>query len=180
MKPMRLLRAVVVLLMLLAIGLVFFSQYGVPSYSRPSSNIENLPSLLSLTNLEGSLDLENGYILLAMVITDPGNLDDETATHDILDLFRWGRTRLEPGEAMEIQLLMLAPDTIPVKEGESTPYFVVLGLTLEKTQIDRLLRQPPLNLDQLVTFVSTVAEATSDAGGSIYAPEGLVIYMGLE
>lgn len=177
---MKLLRGVAILIALAVIGLIFFSQFGIPSYSRPAFSFEGqmLPTLNTVGVLDGNIDLVNGAITIVLVV-DPDTMDTEKTTQDILALYRWGAPQLEPGGAVEIWLLVAGSNSIPVVEGSATPYFTILQISLEKTQIQRLLRQPPLNLSQLIPFHQEVAETTGQAQGTMYSPEEPVLYFGI-
>jgi hypothetical protein len=180
MKPMKLLRAVIVLLMLLGIGFVLFSHYGIPSYSRPQFTLEGLtlPPLTVLSVIDAKVDLENGQLTIVTVIDTKTSTGDQAAG-DVVKLYRWGNEILKAGDAMDIYLLAQADTTIPVVEGKATPYYILMQTSLERTQIQRMLRQPPITLQQLLQFVTQVATDTQNAGGQLFTADKAIIYTGL-
>lgn len=172
------------LLNLLALVVIVGVAYlAIRTYYRPPLAVEemNPPHLETLTYRDGQFDQENGLIKIAAV-ADPDTLDASRTNEDILNIYRWARDILPDNGAIEIHLIIEGPKPVPVTEdiSEATPYYEVLGLSLDKTQIIKMLREPPLNLNGLVGYHTQVGQTTGEAGGWVFSPDQPVLFQGFE
>lgn len=179
---MKLLPKVVLLIVVLGAGLWGIINYQLPSYDRPKATIEGLgapPLPAGFTILEGDINQEDGKVLVS-VVWDYNAVGPDKAVGVYLSLYDWGKEHVSAGGDVDIILLIADTDYVLTVDGLARYYYVMFEGSLEKSQIDRVLRQPPIDMDRLAQIHIDIAKATNEAGARLFAPDPFtVVYTGL-
>lgn len=135
------------------------------------------PVLKSVKLIDSKVDPENGFILVAVDITQTRDADSITA--DILEIYSWGRSYYPPylcGPKYEpppckmgrVGIIVVQEQPTLTNNGTATGYGALAVFWLNQDYIDDLLRSEPLpgTIKELIAYHSSVDQASQGTGGA--------------
>lgn len=173
---------------ILGVSMWVFRSYPILFYERPvfSANGESVPTLSFLHVVDGNLDTKNNLITIAAAFDYVSLANDQTGaaeiqmTKDIVALLRWGAGEVGDKGAVVIQLVTLSGNKIPAKEERVTPYYLLVTMMLNTSQIQKMLLKPPQSFTALQAMIASIQKGTNGTDASWIQPDTPTVYTGAQ